>query len=111
VVCDTLVVGRRIKHLAKKERTCKAKGSGCAINDFAYNIGTGNATSVNQLFTILQDIIGFPGEPLYGPARPGELQRSYLNADRARAKLGWEPRVDITFGLTATAKYLAEHRK
>jgi len=108
VVCDTLLA---IKHLAKKGGACKAKGSGCAINDFAYNIGTGNATSVNQLFTILQDIIGFPGEPLYGPARPGELQRSYLNADRARAKLGWEPRVDITFGLTATAKYLAEHRK
>ncbi len=80
---------------------------GCAINDFAYNIGTGEGTSVNRLFELLKEITGFTGEPEYGPERKGELRKIYLDVGKAKAELGWEPEVELREGLRRTVEYLA----
>jgi UDP-glucose 4-epimerase len=69
------------------------------------NLGTGVGTSVNQIFRELQSIIGFTGEPIYEPARPGEVQRNYLDASRAREVLGWRPRVTFRAGLERTVEW------
>lgn len=80
--------------------------SGCAINDFAFNIGTGTGTSVNRLFDELKRITGFQGRPVYGPERIGELRRIYLDPTRAREALGWQPRVSLAEGLRLTVEFL-----
>jgi len=80
--------------------------SGCAINEFACNIGTGVCTSVNQLFAMEKELTGFSGEPLYGPERTGELRRISLDPGKARERLGWEPRVDFRSGLERTLEFL-----
>ncbi len=82
-------------------------GAGCAINDFAYNIGTGRPTSVNELFRMLRKITGFSGEAVPGPERPGELRRIFLDCARAKRELGWEPGVDLEQGLRLTVASLA----
>ncbi len=81
-------------------------GGGCAINDCAYNIGTGKPTSVNELFRMLAEVTGYSGAPAHGPERPGELRCIYLDITKARTELGWEPEVELSRGLRLTVSSL-----
>jgi UDP-glucose 4-epimerase len=69
------------------------------------NIGTGVGTSVNDIVRELKAITGFAGEPVHLPARPGEVQRIYLDATRARSVLGWTPKVSFREGLEKTVEW------
>ncbi|MEA2367170.1 MAG: UDP-glucose 4-epimerase, partial [Thermoleophilaceae bacterium] len=40
--------------------------------------------------------------PEHAPERPGEVQHIALDPSRARAELGWEPRVELDEGLKRT---------
>ncbi len=86
---------------------CAATPGGCAINDFAYNIGTGQGTSVNELYDLLREITGFQGAATHCPERAGELRRIFLDVSKAREELGWEPQVSLREGLARTVAYLA----
>ena len=48
-----------------------------------FNIGTGRATSINQLFAQLRELCHYHGEPRYHPPRPGDVLHSYADASRA----------------------------
>lgn len=74
-------------------------------NGDTMNLGTGVGTSVNQIYRMLQTALGFRDDPIYVPARPGEVQRNYLDASRARQVLGWEPRVPLAEGLRRTIEW------
>lgn len=65
------------------------------------NIGTGTETSVNGLYRSMADNAGVVDEPEYAPARVGELDRSCLDATRAKLHLGWEPFTDLDTGTAA----------
>lgn len=69
------------------------------------NIGTGVGTSVNEIFSTLKELLGFEGEPLYEAARPGEIQRIYLDATRAGRVLGWKPTIPFREGLLRTVEW------
>jgi len=73
-----------------------------------YNLGYGVGTTVNQIFSELKSITGYPREALYGPTKPGETFRIYLDASRAKNDLGWEPSVDLKQGLRNTVEYFQE---
>jgi len=77
-----------------------AGGSGEMVN-----LGTGIGTSVNEIFRELRGIVGFSGEPVYEPARAGEVQRIYLDATRAGQVLGWTPTVSFHDGLVKTVEW------
>jgi UDP-glucose 4-epimerase len=70
-----------------------------------YNLASGEATSINQLFSELKEITAYRMEPLYGSAKLGETFRIFLDAGKARAELGWQPLVDIKQGLSRTVEY------
>jgi UDP-glucose 4-epimerase len=67
-----------------------------------YNVGTGIATSVNELWRLCAQAAGSDGEPVYGDARQGELRRSVLDASRAERELGWRAATSLDEGLRAT---------
>ncbi len=69
------------------------------------NLGTGIGTSVNDIVRELQLLLGFTEDAIHDPARPGEVQRIYLDASRARRVLGWEPQVGFTDGLRKTVEW------
>ena len=69
------------------------------------NIGTGVGTSVNDIFRELKALLGFVGDPIYDAARPGEVQRIYLDASRAARIIGWHPRVTFVDGLRRTIEW------
>lgn len=70
------------------------------------NIGTELETSVNGLYKLLAEIIGFDGEPGHGPLPPGELRRCALDNAFAAEALGWKPWTHLEDGLRETVAYL-----
>jgi UDP-glucose 4-epimerase len=83
-----------------------AKGSGEMVN-----IGTGVGVSVLRIFSELKSILGFQGEPIFEAPRPGEIQRIYLDATRAREVLDWRPRVGFREGLEKTVAWARAERE
>jgi UDP-glucose 4-epimerase len=66
------------------------------------NIGTGVETPLRALYDAVATAAGSTAEPVYAPARAGELQRSALDPGRARIHLGWQPWTALADGLAAT---------
>lgn len=69
-----------------------------------YNIGTGVRTSVNRVCKIIKDLTGWQGEFVHGPDKPGEMQHSVLNSNRAGMRLSWQARVELAEGLRRTVE-------
>ncbi len=104
-------------------------GDGTAVRDYLYvsdvvqanvlaldraggeilNLGTGVGTSVNDIVRELKAILDFREDAIHEPARPGEIQRIYLDASRARQVLGWEPAVTFREGLRRTVEWTRNH--
>jgi len=78
-----------------------------AIDDLAFNVGTGRETSVNDLARTLMAAAGITVTIERSPARAGELQRSAVAADKAAAELGWRPAVTLEEGLRRTFQWLS----
>ena len=70
-----------------------------------YNIGTGQATSVNRIFEILKGIIRYRWSPVHGPARPGEVFKIRLSCSKFENEFGWKPKVPMEEGLSRTIEY------
>jgi UDP-glucose 4-epimerase len=66
------------------------------------NVGTGVETSVLELYERIQRVADVEREPEFADARPGELQRSVLDASLARRELKWEPQRSLDEGLAET---------
>ena len=64
-----------------------------------FNVGTGNETSVVELYDLCRRVAGSELEAQEAPARLGELQRSVLDISR---ELGWRPEVSLEEGLRRT---------
>ena len=77
-------------------------------DDLAFNVGTGVPTSVNELAAHFNEITGDGFEPIFAPARPGELLRNYLDAGKIRDFIGWAPEVSIRGGLEITFDWFRE---
>jgi UDP-glucose 4-epimerase len=77
------------------------RGSGKLVN-----IGTGLEASVNHLFRLLADIIGYEQEPDHGPLPPGELRRIALDISRAPTAISWKPWTHLEDGLAETVAFL-----
>ena len=71
----------------------------------AYNIGTGEETSVNELYETLVEISGKDLPPEHGPAKPGEQLRSSVDASLAGRVLEWKPEVGLREGLGETLRF------
>jgi len=68
-----------------------------------YNIGTGVATSVNDLIAALSEILGRPTGLSHTAARPAEIERSCVDASKAKRDGLWLPRTTLVDGLRRTA--------
>jgi nucleoside-diphosphate-sugar epimerase len=85
---------------------CKAEATGRV-----YNIARSEQTSVNQLFTLLSEIIGFRIPPVREPARAGDIKHSYADGRRAAQELGFRPQIDLREGLKKTVEWYSTKLK
>jgi UDP-glucose 4-epimerase len=77
------------------------RGSGKLVN-----VGTGLETSVNHLFRLLAEIVGYEEEPASAALPSGELRRSALDISAASSAIAWKPWTHLEDGLAETVAYL-----
>ena len=80
----------------------------------AFNVGTGQATTLVDLFATLRDalVAAYPDRahlrhaaPVYGPPRPGDIRHSCADVGLAERRLGYRPAVSIREGLDRTLSW------
>ncbi len=71
----------------------------------AYNIGTGEGTSVNTIFQMLRDIYRFRKPPLKSPARLGDVLKIRLSSEKSLREMGWRPKTSLQDGIKKTADF------
>ena len=109
---------------------CTIYGDGSQTRDFVYvddvvdafaraaerggglvlNIGTGQETSVNELYTTLAAKAGADRPAVTAPPRAGELQRSCLDPSRARIHLGWQSWTSLEDGAGSVLEWFRSRR-
>ena len=69
----------------------------------AYNIGGGREpTSVNELLALIAQEVGAHPDPVFEPARAGDVRTTHADVSLARTYLGYEPVVGIEEGIRRT---------
>ncbi len=79
----------------------------CAMDEGqgVYNIGTGEATSVNRVFELLKETTKYKWSAVYGPAKPGEVFKISLDSSKVKKEFGWTPKFSLEDGMCQTVEY------
>jgi UDP-glucose 4-epimerase len=116
------VIATLIKHALRGERI-EIWGNGSVVRDFIYisdvvdalylaaedrsddrvlNIGSGHGSTLLDIIALIEKILDIPLKLSWKPERPSDILTSVVAIDRARAALGWKPKVDLVEGLKRT---------
>ena len=71
----------------------------------AVNISTGREITINETFSLLNNITGSDLPEKHGPALAGEQMRSVLSYEKAKQNISWEPSVSFEDGLKQTFEF------
>jgi nucleoside-diphosphate-sugar epimerase len=80
-----------------------------AVAGQVLNVGMGSSVTLNQLVTMLGEIIGSPIQAIYLPPRPGDVRDSLADITRLQATLGYRPEISFREGLERTVRAFARH--
>jgi len=69
------------------------------------NVSTGVRTSVNELWHLLAEYIGWRRPTVHAAPRAGDIEHSVMANDLARRVLRWEPAVTLEVGLAETVAW------
>ena len=84
-------------HLLAMDRLLAGDGGG------AYNLGTGDGTTVREIMASVERVTGHPVPFVDGPRRAGDPVALYAHAALAREVLGWIPRHNNIDEIVSTA--------
>jgi UDP-glucose 4-epimerase len=79
------------------------------LSDEVLHLASGNETTINELARLILDLVGSDVEIVHRPKRPGEVERNFANAGRAREVLGWEPQLSLRDGMMNTIEWFRAH--
>jgi nucleoside-diphosphate-sugar epimerase len=80
-------------------RACSAPSEALGL---AYNVACEERISLNGLLQVLAELTGKRSDPVYAPARPGDIKHSLADIGLARRLLGYAPEVPLREGLRST---------
>ena len=66
-----------------------------------YDIGGGSRVSVNEVFRLIEQIVGCPVSIDRQPPQAGDMRDTFADTSLARTDLGFEPRTSLAEGLAA----------
>lgn len=75
--------------------------------DGVFNVGGGSRVTLGHVFDTLGEVLGAPVKTTRGDRQAGDVSHTDADAARARAELGWAPKVPLAEGL---ARQAAWHR-
>ena len=64
-----------------------------------FNIGSGEETTLNELYAKIAELLSKEAKPIYHPERPGEQIRYCLDGSKAKKYLRWKPKYSLDEGL------------
>ena len=70
-----------------------------------FNIACGERHTLNETYTLLAELLGYPHRAQYGPARAGDVRDSLADITAAAEALGYRPHVGFEEGLRRTAEW------
>jgi len=73
------------------------------------NLATGGQVSLNELITMLNKVMGMSIEPIYEPARAGDILHSRAGIEKVQDLLDFAPIVTFEEGLRRTVEWYKEH--
>lgn len=88
-------------------------GSSDAANGQVFNVGGTRPYSLLEITRTLVEVAGSGGYrlvPFPSERKAIDVGSVYVDDHKLRGTLGWEPRIDLTEGLTRTVAYYREHR-
>ena len=74
-----------------------------------YNIGAGGREYLIDVYNDICDALGMKVEPIYGPARAGDIRDSNADISKAREKLGYDPSYDFAKGIKLAIEWYKEN--
>jgi UDP-glucose 4-epimerase len=66
----------------------------------AFNIASGTRVTINALVALMSEASGLTPQVEHGPPRKGDVRHSLADISQARARIGFDPQVDLATGLT-----------
>ena len=114
LACDWLAAGAKVAPVGEKAAASQANGNGAsapAAPESIFNLGSGQGSTVNLLFSELRHIMGYAFDPIYAPGKAGETYKIYLDSRRAQATLRWTQTIGLAEGLADTVAYFREHER
>jgi nucleoside-diphosphate-sugar epimerase len=75
-----------------------------------FNLGSGTNYSVNNIYTVITDLLKSSVKPIYKPDIPGEAFANLADITQARS-LGWSPRITLRTGLETSIKFIKNEIK
>jgi nucleoside-diphosphate-sugar epimerase len=75
-----------------------------------FNVACGERASLNELCSVLREIVDCDVASEHAPGRPGDVRHSLADITKARRALGYEPQVGFRRGLELTAEALLGER-
>ena len=78
--------------------------------DIAINLGVGEEISIADLSKLVQETVGFAGDIVWDRSKPDGTPRKLLDVSRMHA-LGWNSRISLVEGVSATYKWFVDNEK
>jgi len=101
-ICQIFGDGKQERDYVYVGDVVQASLAAAEVEGGVFNIGTGRATSVLELYDLCRKVAGSVLAAEHAPARTGELQRSVLDVGKAERELGWRPETSLEEGLRRT---------
>ena len=86
---------------------CRVASDG-APSDIPYDVGSGEATSIRQLATIIAGIYQAPAPSVTGAFRNGDVRHASCDILRTRADLAWAPNWGLERGVIKLCRWIEE---
>jgi UDP-glucose 4-epimerase len=82
-----------------------ASADGRQVSGGVFNVGCGQATTLNQVVALLGEALGRKLEAVHEAERAGDIKHSHADISAARARLGYAAQVSFAEGLRRTVDW------
>ncbi len=89
------------------------QNSGQIKNHDIFNLGTGQAFSIREVVSILNNLMENKVQPVWGaiPQRENEIWNMYADIQKANDKINWQPEMSLKEGLKLTLNWYKKLRE
>lgn len=79
------------------------------MDEFIYNVGSGEEIQILDLARIIQKEVGFDGEIIWNKNMPNGTPRKLLDSTKFKS-LGWNHKVELSQGIKSTYEWFLNHK-